>query len=96
MPKTYDVYVYVDGENREFERTGSYRISGADIAATTVTATDAANANFSGLFMRADGGRGNYMKFTITARGFTLTATPLSATGTYLRAPVNAIQIVPR
>ncbi len=37
----------------------------------------------------------NYVKFTITGTGFTLTATPGTSTDSYPRAPVNGIQIVP-
>jgi len=37
---------------------------------------------------------GNYVKFSISGDGFTLTATPASGTNATLRAPVNAIQIV--
>jgi hypothetical protein len=94
--RIYDVYVYVDGDNRELTRSGSYQMSGTDIVTTTLVATDRANTNFSGAFVAADGTGGNYLKFTITAGGFTLTATPSTAAGIYLRAPVNAIQIVPR
>jgi len=91
----YDVYVYVDGDNREYTRTANYRLitSGSD---TTIVATDPANTNFSGTFVQASGGAGNYVKFTITGEGFTLTATPMTGTNATLRAPVNAIQIVPR
>ena len=50
----------------------------------------------AGTFTQAAGTAGNYVKFTVTAGGFTLTATPISGTNPTLRAPVNAIQIVPR
>ena len=91
----YDVYVYLDGDNREYTRTANYRLiaSGSD---TTIGATDTANTNFSGTFAQASGGPGNYVKFTINGDGFTLTATPMTGTNPTLRAPVNAIQIVPR
>jgi hypothetical protein len=94
--RAYDVYVYVDGDNREYTRTAAYRISGPGITDTSVTLTDPANTNFSGTFTPAAGTSGNYVKFTITAGGFTLTATPVSGTNPTLRAPINAIQIVPR
>jgi len=93
---TYDVYVYADGDNHGFTRTGSYTISGAGIASTTVALTDAANTSFSGTFTAAANSTGNYLKFSITASGFTLTATPVNDGSATLRAPVNAIQIVPR
>jgi hypothetical protein len=94
--RAYDVYVYVDGDNREFTRTAAYRISGTGIAGTTVNLTDPAYTNFTGTFTQATGANGNYVKFTINAGGFTLTATPISSTNPTLRAPINAIQIVPR
>jgi hypothetical protein len=90
---SYDVYVYVDGDNR-YTRSGAYRISGTGITATTVNVTDLANTHFSGTFTQATGGSGNYVKFSITATGFAVTATPLTSTTTSLRAPLNAIQIV--
>ena len=91
----YDVYVYADGDNRTFDRSASYRISGAGIAAAVIALTDPAGVNFSGSFTQADAGAGNYVKFRINASGFTLTATPASASGSMRRAPVNAVQIVP-
>jgi hypothetical protein len=93
---TYDVYVYADGDNREYTRTAAYRISGSGVTETTIDLTDTAYTNFSGTFTQAAGTAGNYVKFTVTAGGFTLTATPISGTNPTLRAPVNAIQIVPR
>ena len=94
--RAYDVYVYVDGDNREFARTAAYRISGPGITSTSVNLTDPASTNFTGTFTQAAGSSGNYVKFTINAGGFTLTATPVSGTNPTLRAPINAIQIVPR
>ena len=93
---TYDVYVYADGDNREYTRTAAYRISGSGVTDTTINLTDTAYTNFSGTFTQAAGGAGNYVKFAITAGGFMLTATPLTGTNPTLRAPINAIQIVPR
>ena len=90
----YDVYVYADGDNREYTRTAVYRISGTGITATTVNLTDLANTHFSGTFAQAAGTSGNYVKFSINADGFTLTATPDTGSNATLRAPVNAIQIV--
>ena len=90
----HDVYVYADGDNAGFTRTGAYRISGAGITTTTINLTDTGNTNFNATFTEASNSAGNYVKFTITASGFTLTATPVSATGTALRAPVNGVQIV--
>jgi len=91
----YDVYVYTDGDNAGTPRTAGYQISGAGITTTTVSATDAANAVFSGSFTQANNSAGNYVKFTINATGFTLTATPGTSTDAFVRAPVNGIQIVP-
>jgi hypothetical protein len=91
---TYDVYLYVDGDNRQYTRTAAYRISGTGITATTMTLSDPANINFSGTFTPSAGANGNYMKFTISGSGFIVTATPATSTNATLRAPLNAIQIV--
>ena len=89
----YDVYVYADGNNGGGVRNGGYQISGAGITTSTLNLTDIGGADFSGTF--ANGGPGNYVKFTINASGFTLTATPGSSSDSARRAPVNGIQIVP-
>jgi hypothetical protein len=94
-PRSYDVYVYADGDNRSYDRSAAYTISGADITTTTVNLTDPASTNFDATFTRADGSVGNYVRFSVTATGFTLTATPTAATTATRRAPVNGIQIVP-
>jgi len=91
----YDVYVYADGDNGTAVRTGAYQISGAGITTTSVNLTDAANTNFSGTYTQANNSNGNYVKYTITATGFTITATPGASTDAYPRVPVNGIQIVP-
>lgn len=92
---TYDVYVYADGNNGSLSQTGTYRISGAGIVTTSIDLTDAANTDFSGTFVQANNSTGNYVKVTITATGFTLTATPLSPSTSTKRAPVNGLQIIP-
>ncbi len=94
-PGTYDVYVYADGDNRSYARTAAYTISGPGITTATIKLTDAANTNFSTTFTQASDSSGNYVKFSINAGEFTLTATPVSGGNTTLRAPVNGIQIVP-
>jgi hypothetical protein len=91
----YDVYVYADGDNGAAARTGAYQISGTGITTASVNLTDAANSDFSGTFTQANNSNGNYVKFMITAAGFTITATPGAATDGFPRAPLNAIQIVP-
>lgn len=93
---TYDVYVYVDGDNKSYSRTAAYRISGTGITSTTVKLTDAGNTNYSSTFTRASNSNGNYVKFSFGGKGFTITATPVSSTNITLRAPINGIQIVPR
>jgi hypothetical protein len=92
----YNIYVYMDGDNGTFTKTGIYQISGSGIATTSIRATDAARTNFSGKFTRANNSNGNYVLFgSVTiASGFTITATPGTATGSP-RSPVNGIQIVP-
>jgi hypothetical protein len=94
-PRTYDVYVYADGDNKTYDRTGVYTISGSGITAKTIELTDAASTNFSSTFKQASSSPGNYVKFTITTGAFTLTAVPGEADSTTRRAPVNGIQIVP-
>lgn len=91
----YDVYVYADGDNREYTRSAIYRMT-AGGNTLDLTLTDPANTNFSGTFVQASGGAGNYVKFTINAGGFTLTAIPSAASTATQRAPINAVQIVPR
>src|SRR6185503_9425436 len=86
--RPYDIYVYADGDNSS-TRTAAYRISGSGIAATTVNLTDPAGTNFSGTFTEAAGTSGNYVKFSIQASGFTLTASPGTSTDAKRRAPVN-------
>jgi hypothetical protein len=93
--RSYDVYVYADGDNKPYDRSAAYTISGAGITTTTINLTDPANTNFDTTFTRADGSIGNYVRFSVTATGFTLTATPTAATTGTRRAPVNGIQIVP-
>ena len=91
----YDIYVYADGANGAATRTGNYQLSGVGITTSTITATDAANTDFSGTFTQANNSTGNFVKFTINATGFTLTATPGMAVDGSPRAPVNGIQIIP-
>jgi hypothetical protein len=91
----YDVYVYADGANGGFSRTAAYTMSGPTIATTRIELTDRANTNYAQTFTPASNGPGNYVKFSIAAGEFTLTARPVSGANTTLRAPVNGIQIVP-
>ena len=94
-PRSYDVYVYVDGDNGVTERSAAYTISGAGITTKTINLTDAANTNFCGTFTSTDNSNGNYVRFSISGSAFTLTATPNLSTLRTRRAPVNGIQIVP-
>jgi hypothetical protein len=94
--RTYDVYVYADGDNRSYTRSAAYTISGPGLATTTIQLTDVAGTNFSATFSEAQNGAGNYVRFTVTASSFTLTAKPTTGTNLTLRAPINALQIVPR
>ena len=93
--RSYDIYVYVDGDNSSYTRTGEYTISGAGITTTTLRLTDAAGVNFSSAFVQAADSSGNYLKFRINAGGFVLTATPGAASTGTRRAPLNGIQIIP-
>ena len=93
--RAHDVYIYADGDNREFARSAIYRLT-AGGTATEILLTDPANTNFSGAFTPAAGGNGNYVKFSINAGEFTIAAIPSTAASTTRRAPINAIQVVPR
>ncbi len=90
---TYSIYVYVDGNNGAATETARYQISLPGISSASATTTDEANTDFSGTFIQADNGDGNYVVFSNVAvtSGFVLTATPFGPGG---RAPVNGIQIV--
>ena len=94
--RTYDVYVYADGDNRSFARTAAYTLGSTGGSPATIQLTDSAGANFSGTFTLAAHSRGNYVRFTTTAGSFVLTAKPLTGDNATLRAPVNGLQIVPR
>jgi fibronectin type 3 domain-containing protein len=81
----YDIYVYCDGDNATYTRTGGYTIG-----TITIDATDTGGTNFSGTFVQANNSAGNYVVFSNeTAASFALSATPVNT-----RAPVNGIQIV--
>ena len=95
-PGAYSVYVYVDGDNREYSRSADYSISGSGFTAKSATLTDVAGTNYAGSFQQAAGAGGNYVLFTVEGGDFTLTATPGASTNETRRAPINAIQIVPR
>ena len=94
VPRTYDVYVYVDGDNRTYDRPANYTLSGPGLTPMTIKVIDPASTNFSGTFTQAANAKGNYLKFNVTGGDFTLTATPEPGAGSR-RAPVNALEIVP-
>ena len=94
-PQYYDVYVYADGDSRAYDRGAAYTISGPGITTTTVNLIDRASTNFAGTFTRANNSGGNYVKFTVNASGFTVTAKPTGLPDATRRAPVNGIQVVP-
>jgi hypothetical protein len=93
-PAGYYVYVYADGDNPVDTLASTYSINAIGAPVTSIQMTDTANTNFSGGFVRADGGTGNYAVFFITGTDFTLTVAPVGSTSTTARAPLNAIQIV--
>ena len=72
--------------------TGS---AGPGITTTTVNLTDPGNTNFNTAFTPANNSSGNYVRFSINASGFTLTATPGTASDGVARSPINGLQIVP-
>ena len=90
--RAYGVYVYLDGDNRTYDRPATYRLTAPDGSSATIRAVDAAGKNFSTTFTRADNSSGNYVKFSVNGGAFTLSATPEPGDGTR-RAPVNAIEI---
>ena len=63
---------------------------------TTVSLIDAANTTFNTAFTQGTNSAGNYVKFSITASGFMVSATPGAASDGNPRAPLNALQIVPK
>ncbi|BDI33298.1 hypothetical protein CCAX7_53490 [Capsulimonas corticalis] len=86
----YDVYVYSDGSNGGATRVYKYAIGPSNIQIN-----DAVNTDFSGAFTQASSSAGNYARFSaLSGSSFTLSATPVSSTDAYLRAPINGIQIV--
>ena len=95
-PTGYDVYVYVDGNNLSESRTGQYTLSSRTATTTMISATDDASVDFSGIYSAASDGPGNYIKFVAAGTDFVITGSPLSSTGSFLRAPINGMQIMPR
>jgi hypothetical protein len=94
--KTYDLYVYADGDNGAATRSAKYVFSAPGIDGITVTLVDAPRINFSGTYTEANNSPGNFVRFTFQGTGFTLKAVPGTASDQTQRAPVNGIQIVPR
>jgi hypothetical protein len=93
----YKVYVYADGDNAGDSHTSAYTISGTGITTTTISLIDAPNTNFSGTFTQANNSAGNYVVFTTpNVSAFTISATPTASSSSFLRAPVNGIQVVPQ
>src|ERR1019366_6335413 len=95
---TYNIYVYVDGDNATASHTGIYQLSGTGISTSSISLTDAPGTNFNGTFTQANNSNGNYVQFSsisITGSGFTLTAIPGQTSNNNPRAPVNGIQIIP-
>jgi len=92
----WSVYVY-DQEVITSTRGAAYVISGSGITTATNDITELTTAGFSGTFTQASNSSGNYGVFTIgNVNGFTISATPVSASDGNLRAPINGIQIVPQ
>jgi hypothetical protein len=86
----YDVYVYTDGQNGAAQRVAKY-----SVGSSTFTSTDSAQTDFNGSYIQAANSAGNFVRFAnLTANTFTLSATPVSSTDQFQRAPINGIQIV--
>ena len=97
MTGAYDVYVYCYGSITD-TRTRTYQYA-IGTTAHSWTQQGPSATTFPGYNLAPEGGTGNnydYVRFqNVTGSTFTLTATPVSATGgASVRAPVNGIQIV--
>lgn len=94
----YTVYVYADGDNPGATREANYTIAAPGAPNATLLLEDVSSVDFSGTFVQVTTANpaGNYIVFSIPGTSFTLTATPVSSTDPYPRAPVNGIQIVPQ
>jgi hypothetical protein len=94
----YNVYVYVE-DLSSATKTGIYQISGPGITTTSIILQFSPKLSFDGTFTQATSSNpvGNYAILAIpNVSGFTVSATPNTATIPYKRAPLNAMQIVPR
>jgi hypothetical protein len=92
----YSVYVYAQGAANNSSNTGIYQISGSGF---TITGTLTYISTFNGTFTQATASNpiGNYVVLAIpNVSTFTLSAIPSTSSNSYKRAPINAIQIVPR
>jgi hypothetical protein len=97
VPRAYDVYICVDGDNKVYSRSASYVVRVPGESPITIGLTDNASSIFNGQYVEAIGssGKGDYVRVRLTGREFTITATPVDpATGTR-RAPIDGVQIVP-
>jgi len=93
----YNVYIYVEDLGTA-TKTGIYQISGPGITTTSTILQFEPNTSFSGTFFQPTSSNpvGNYVVLTIpNVSGFTLSATPNTASIPYRRAPINGMQIVP-
>lgn len=93
----YLVYVYANGDSGGSTRNADYTVTGPGTTTQTVSLSDAVGNVFNGTFNQVTSASpvGNYMVFTVTGTSFTLVGTPTYSTDV-LRAPINAIQIVPQ
>jgi hypothetical protein len=83
--ESYDVYVYILSDNHEGGRGGDYTIGDQTI-------NHVMEATFDGTYVQSPGG--HYIVFRgLSGGSFTLASTP--TVGSPLRAPLNAIEIVP-
>ena len=94
--KTYDLYVYADGDNGGASRLATYTLDAPGVDRTSIALVDPPRTDFNGTFTEANSSPGNFVKFTFQGTGFTLRAVPGTASDTTQRAPINGIQIVPR
>jgi hypothetical protein len=90
----YDVIVYFDGDTNNRDRVSAYTVNGVMVYGKDVT-------DFNGSFTEVEATDpekvtpGNYVRFTgLVGSSFSVRAEGISAPDEYLRAPINAIQIV--
>jgi hypothetical protein len=91
---TYDLYIYIAGDQGSPAiRGGTYDINGTAFTLYNNGTADSANGDFS--LASGDGvTAGNYFETTITGTSLTVTTTATHGTDSFLRAPIDGLQLV--